>query len=100
MKKFLAIYQSSPESQQQMANATEEEKKAVMDAWWKWKSNNEQHIVDFGAPTMPVALLGGAQASGNVGGYSLLQASSLDELKAAFASHPHQNTELFELMDM
>lgn len=100
MKKFLAIYQASPEEQQQMAKATPEQTQAVMAEWMKWKSQNEKHIVDFGAPTMPAAVFGKATMAGNISGYSVLQAESIEELKAAFANHPHQDTEIVECISM
>ncbi|NQV54001.1 MAG: hypothetical protein HQ500_12515 [Flavobacteriales bacterium] len=100
MKKFLAIYQASPESIQQMANATPEQSAAVMGEWMKWKEANEKHIVDFGAPVMPAACSGGAVASGNVSGYSLLQATDMEELKQACANHPHADIEFLQVIDM
>lgn len=99
MKKFLAIYQSTPEEMAQMANATPEQSAAVMDAWMKWKAAHENNVVDFGAPVMPGALLNGAQHSGT-SGYSVLQAESMDALKAAMADHPHPKTELLEFVAM
>jgi len=100
MKKFLAIYQASAESMQQMANATQEETEAVMAAWMNWKAAHEENVVDFGAPLMPGATLGAATPAGNISGYSVLQAESLEALKDAFKDHPHQDTELFPLIDM
>ncbi|MEQ9186355.1 MAG: hypothetical protein RLP15_01390 [Cryomorphaceae bacterium] len=100
MKKFLAIYQSSPESIQQMANVTPEQSAAIMKDWMKWKAANEKHIVDFGAPVMPVACTGGAVASGNVSGYSILQANDMDELKRVCAEHPHNDIEFLQCVDM
>lgn len=100
MKKFLAIYQSSPESIQQMANVTPEQSAAIMSDWMKWKAANEKHVVDFGAPVMPAACHGGAVASGNVSGYSILQATDLDELKRVCAEHPHKDIEFLQCVDM
>ena len=100
MKKFLAIYQASPESMKQMAEATPEQTAAVMGQWMKWKNANEKHIVDFGAPLMPSALIGNASPYGTASGYSVLQAESIDELKQACTDHPHQDMEILECVSM
>lgn len=100
MKKFLAIYQSSPESQQQMAQVTPEQSAAIMEHWMKWKSTNEKYIVDFGAPLMPGTVMGKAHSFGTASGYSVLQAESLEELQVACANHPHQDMEILECIDM
>jgi hypothetical protein len=100
MKKFLAIYQSSAESTKQMQQATPEQTAEMMGHWMKWKAANEKHIVDFGAPLMSGAVMGSAASYGTVSGYSVLQAESIEELKAACSDHPHQNMEILECINM
>lgn len=93
MKKFIVIYHSPAEAIAQMANATDEQKAQVMDAWMGWKAKNENHVVDFGAP-----LAGGKKLNGDgkwdlstneVNGYSIVQGESNEEVEAIFKDHPH-----------
>ncbi len=99
MKKFLAIYQSTPESVAAMANATPEQSAAVMQEWMKWKAAHEENIIDFGAPLMPADVVGGATPSA-ASGYSVLQAESLEALKEACVDHPHKEIEFLEFIAM
>lgn len=100
MKKFLAVYQASPESMKQMAAASEEQKAAGMEGWMKWKANHEDSIVDFGAPVMSVGVLGDAKSVVTTSGFSILQAENLEALKAVCVDHPHQDIEFFEFIQM
>jgi hypothetical protein len=49
---------------------------------------------------MPGAVMGSAASYGTVSGYSVLQAESIEELKAACSDHPHQNMEILECINM
>jgi len=95
MKKFIAIYNAPAAVMAQNANMTKEDMEKGMQAWFAWKAQNEKHIVDFGAPLMPgqSTIKGGGwnPINSQTAGYSILQAESLDEIKATFANHPHLN---------
>lgn len=64
-----------------------------MEAWMTWAKKCGTHLVDLGAPLMGGQQLNGEgkfSASGkNVCGYSVLQASSMDEAKELLKGHPH-----------
>lgn len=89
-----------------MSNTSDEQRDAGMEQWMKWKSANEDKIVDFGAPTKAVGDMDGNTHITTAGGYSILQAESLEAVKDACKDHPHQvwrddaKIEFFELMDM
>lgn len=88
MKKFLAIYHTPVSAMEQMGNATDEQKAETMSAWMKWHDAHKENIVDFGAPTMPTGT-SPHQSSVGIGGYSILQAESLEALQEACKDHPH-----------
>ena len=93
MKKFVAIYNAPAEAMAKMATATDEEKAAGMKPWMAWKDALGEKLVDMGNPFMPGQRLtsgGEANASGTeITGYSIVQASDLDEAKSLFRNHPH-----------
>ena len=93
MKKFLVLYQSSASARDQMAHATPEQMKAGMALWMAWAEKQKAHIVDLGQPIVGgkhVAKGGGvADAKETIGGYSILQAGSLDDAVKAVHDHPH-----------
>jgi len=81
--KFLVLYKAGSTSDQtDTPNADQQD---MMKAWFDWKGNAGDAIVDFGAPTMPVP---GADSS--VGGYSIVQADTTDALDAIFETNPHR----------
>jgi hypothetical protein len=105
MKKFLVLYRSSVSAQQQMSGATPEQAKAVMGSWMAWAKKSAAALVDMGAPVGETALIKGAASPGYIGGYSIVQADSLDEAKSVFDGHPHfaapgASIELLELLPM
>jgi hypothetical protein len=89
--KYLLLYRSSVSAADQMANATPEQAQAGMDAWMTWGGKAGSAIVDMGSPTQSVATVGGdaGSDSGFIGGYSVMEAGSLDELKGLLDGHPH-----------
>lgn len=94
MKKFLVLYKASPEAfKQMMANSTPEQQKAGMDAWMTWSKKAASSIVDMGSPlgkAVRVATGGGVSPITNdLGGYSIMQAESKEELAASMKEHPH-----------
>jgi hypothetical protein len=106
MKKFLVLYRSSISAKQQMASATPEQGKAGMDAWMGWAKRSGAALVEMGAPTGDSTLLRGAASTpGFIGGYSIVQADSVDAARKLFDAHPHFEApggaiELLELISM
>jgi hypothetical protein len=93
MKKYLVLYRSSVSPRDQMAHATPEQMKTGMDEWMAWSTKQKSHIVDLGTPFgegKQVAPSGAASgAKETIGGYSILQAASLDEAVKTVQGHPH-----------
>jgi hypothetical protein len=105
MKKFLVLYRSTVSAMDQMASTTPEQRKAAMEKWMAWGASAGTSLVEWGAPLGASAVLRGSKAPGFVGGYSIVQADSLDSAKRLFDAHPHFGTpgasiELLELMPM
>ena len=93
MKKFLVLYKASQSGFDQMKSATPEQQKAGLDMWMKWGQKAASSIVDMGAPlgkTLKVTKSGDVSESSNdLGGYSVLQADSKEELAKTLEGHPH-----------
>jgi hypothetical protein len=91
MTKYLLLYRSDVSAQDQMANATPEEGQAGMDAWMTWAGKAGSAIVDMGSPVAPAGSVGAGSSGGggHIGGYSVLEAESVDELKGLLDGHPH-----------
>lgn len=93
MKTFIALYYAPAEAMAASAQATEAEKAEGMKAWFAWKDKHDAHILDFGAPSLPGQRIDAGRnwqpAGTEIGGYSMVQADSLDHAKTLFADHPH-----------
>ncbi len=89
MEKFLVLYRSSKSAEEQMRGATPEQAKAGMDAWMAWGKKHGGSIVDMGAPLGSSTFVAGKAVQDHVGGFSLVQAESLDAAKKIFEAHPH-----------
>jgi len=105
MKKFLVLYRSSASNKEQMANTTPGQRKAMMDAWGVWMKKAGPALLDVGAPIGDSTQLKGTPAPGHVGGYSMVQAESVDTAKKLFDGHPHfaapnASIELLEILAM
>jgi hypothetical protein len=103
MKKYLVLYRAPASSRAQMASATPEQSKAATDAWMGWAKRTGSALVELGAPLGQGGSLNGKPASDDVGGYSIVQAASLDAAKGLFDGHPHLKTpgggiEVFEFV--
>jgi hypothetical protein len=75
-----------------MANADPDQAKASMDAWMAWNADAGSAVVDLGSPlTHATTVPSGTSPRGglHVGGYSLMEADSVDSLRATLADHPH-----------
>lgn len=93
MKKFIVIYHAPDEAIQQMGSSSPEEMKASMEPWMAWAAKCGDQLVDMGNPLMggqKVRPDGSSENSNReVCGYSILQASSIDEAKELLQGHPH-----------
>lgn len=93
MKKFIAIYYSTPEALAQSANMTPEEMAKGMEPWMQWNAKVGDKMVDLGAPLMPGNQLNTKgdwlEGSKLLSGYSIVQAESLEDAKTLFDGHPH-----------
>jgi len=116
MKKFILHYLNPPaamEAMQALGKASPEERKANMQKWMDWKASMGENLIDFGGPTMPMVTRLAANGDTapaspelSIIGYSIVQAESLEALKAQLANHPHMNwredvsIDIVELMPM
>jgi hypothetical protein len=110
MKKFMALYMAPvAEFEKVMKDFTPQDQQKAMDDWMKWMNANQKAIVDGGAPlgkTMRVDGKGVAAVRNEVGGYTIVQASSHDDAAKIFGkSHPHFTMpgawiEIIEIMPM
>jgi hypothetical protein len=91
MTKYLVLYRSDVSARDQMANATPEQAQAGMQAWMEWFGKAGDAVIDGGAPVS-----GDDQT---IGGYSILQAESRDELNAVLDSHPHKQIGTIEVLE-
>jgi hypothetical protein len=92
MKKFLVLYTAPISAREQIARATPEQAKAGMEAWMTWARKAGEAIIDLGAPLgngRTVAQHSVKDAAGNISGYSLLQADSLEAVTKLLQEHPH-----------
>jgi hypothetical protein len=94
MKKFMVLYMApSAAFEAAMKSATPEQQQKGMQAWMTWMAANKASLVEAGAPLGKVkrADAGGARdARNDVGGYSIVQAESLDAAARLFGKdHPH-----------
>ena len=106
MSQYLLLYRSAVSASDQMADASPEQAQAGMDAWMSWAGNAGSAITDMGSPTQSVATVGASATDGGfIGGYSLMEAGSLDDLKGLLDGHPHlmvdgNSIEVLELLAM
>jgi hypothetical protein len=87
MTKYLILYRSKTTAGEQMASATPEQAKAGMDAWTAWAAQAGDAILDLGSPLNVVDA--GGDSGDPVGGYSILQAESAEDLTRKLKGHPH-----------
>jgi len=85
MSTYLLLYRADPAAMAAMPEPTPEEGAAMMKAWMDWSERAGDAIIDLGNPTSVASP--GADAS--VGGYSLVQAGSYDDVVALLDGHPH-----------
>jgi hypothetical protein len=91
MKNFLAIYLGSADANAKL-EITDPQKKAGMDKWMKWATDNANAIVDLGSPlgkTKKINADGVSDTRNRMTAYTIVQADSHDEAARLFVNHAH-----------
>jgi hypothetical protein len=92
MAKYMVLYRSPMSAEEQMASATPEQAQAGMEAWNAWGAKAGDSLVDFGSPVTQAGVVGAAgspSGEGYIGGFSVLEADSVDSLRSLLDDHPH-----------
>jgi hypothetical protein len=97
MKKYMVLYRAPITAAHQMSMATPDQAKAGMEAWMAWSGKAGSALVDMGSPLNEGAILKGEPNKGHIGGYSIVQAESLDAAKALMEAHPHLKQDGFSI---
>ena len=105
MKKFLVLYRSTVSAMEQMTSSTPEQMTAEMEKWMAWGASAGTALAEWGAPLGDSSVIRGSKGPGFIGGYSIVQADSLDSAQRLFDAHPHfgapgASIELLEIMSM
>ena len=93
MKKFPVLYRAPISAREQMAKTPPEQANQGIDLW---------NVVDMGAPLERAVTIAGPASAGHLGGFSILQAASVDAQKKTLEGHPYLkmpggSIEVFEL---
>lgn len=91
-----------------MANSSPEEQKKGMEEWREWMADNAAHFADEGAAAgknTRVTATNVEEISNDVGGYSIMQGESKEEVIEVLKKSPHVNmpgtySEVMELIQM
>jgi hypothetical protein len=90
MTKYLVLYRSPVSAREQMGSSSPEQAQAGMEGWMRWAGHAGSAIVDLGSPLASVAMVGKKADGGTpIGGFSVLEADSVDALKKVLDGHPH-----------
>lgn len=111
MKKFLILYRASTEDfEKMMRQATPETREAGMKEWQEWMSKHGDSFADEGGPVgkpKKVTKAGASDARNDIGGYSIIEADSIDEAAEMVADSPHlkgmgesASIEVMEILEM
>lgn len=96
MKKFMLLYVVPTSAGEQMQNMDPEMGKEIMDAWMAWFGKHGSAIVDGGEPLVSGANFTATTSAKpqlpQVGGYSILQAADIQQVKTMLDGHPHLMT--------
>jgi hypothetical protein len=88
----MILYRSSVDATEQIASATPEQAQEGMAAWMRWSEKAGPAIVDLGSPLGNPRLVPSGAADGSaapIGGFSVLEARSADDVAALLDDHPH-----------
>ena len=88
MAKYIFVYKGPATD---MSDMTEEQSKAVMDAWGQWIQKTGSALVDVGQPMVNGASLvdnGSEGTAAQLSGYSIVEAGDLTSAKKLADGHP------------
>lgn len=108
MPKYVVLYAAPVSASDQMENNDPAMAAEVMKAWTDWATNVGDGMVDLGLPVgngRKVTSSGASDASTEVAGYSILQASDMDSALGLLKVHPHlqmpgASIEVYETLDL
>ena len=93
MKKFIVSYNAPIDAAWKTAQSTPEEMEESMKAWMDWAQRCGDKLVDMGSPLgNGITLAPGdnsADSDSRLIGYSILQASNMEEARDLMKDHPH-----------
>lgn len=91
MKKFMVMYHAPALAD--WSKASPEQQAEGIKLWMDWQTSMGDKLTDFGAQMMGAHRLSSdgnsVQTPTEVIGYSIIQASNLDEAKSLLKTHPH-----------
>lgn len=110
MKKFVITYNIPPKTLELTKNTTPEEASEGMERWHKWADKCGDHLLDLGLPLSNGKVVSSSgnisDSSSYIGGYSILQATNMEEAIKLVQGHPHLSwndtctIELYECGDL
>ncbi len=107
MTRYLLLYRAPVSAPDQMESASPEQAQGGMDAWMTWAGRAGSAIVDMGSPVASAGSVGAGAGEGgsHVGGFSIMEAGSVDALKELLDGHPHlmmdgAAIEIYEFLDL
>ena len=92
MAKFMVLYRSSVTAQDQMSSASPEQAQEGMAMWMRWAERAGPAVVDLGSPLGASRLVptnADAATGTPIGGWSVLEADSADDVVKLLDEHPH-----------
>ena len=90
MPKYLVLYRSPVSPREMLSSSTPEQAQAGMEGWMRWAGNAGSAIVDLGSPVATSTSVGKKAESGTpIGGFSVLEADSVEALRTLLDGHPH-----------
>ena len=91
MGKYMVLYRSTATAAEQMAQADPSQTAAAMELWSSWATKVGDHLVDIGSPLNEAGVVPAGNGNGgtHIGGYSIMQADSADEMNTLLEGHPH-----------
>lgn len=96
MKTYLAVFLGKPEAAEAWKALPEAERnergKTGVAAWHKWVTDHKDAIVQMGSPlgkTLRTDKTGVSSTRNELGGWTVVQATSQEEAAKLFLNHPH-----------
>jgi hypothetical protein len=94
MPKYMVLYRSSVPATEQMAGSDPAAAQAGMELWMAWGNRVGAAMADMGSPLSGVGTVtsSGSKAENSrpfVGGFSVLEADSVDAANKLLDDHPH-----------